>query len=492
MNVLLVYPEFPDTFWSFKHALKFVRKRSSFPPLGLLTVASLLPRGWAQRLVDLNVRSLSNADLEWADVAMVSGMVVQRDAARRAIARCKQAGLGVVAGGPLFIGEHERFPEVDHFVLDEAELSLPPFLADLAAGRAERFYRSSGFADMRASPAPAWELADLRRYASANIQYSRGCPYDCEFCNVTTLFGHRPRTKSAAQIVDELERLRAAGWRRSVFFVDDNFIGNRKALKNELLPALIDWRERRRGMPFSTEVSINLADDDELVEMMAAAGFNAVFVGIETPDEKSLGECQKHHNRNRDLVADVRRLQRAGMQVQGGFIVGFDNDSPSIFQRQIDFIQSSGIVTAMVGLLQALPGTRLHERMLREGRLVGDATGDNVDGTTNFIPRMNLEVLREGYRTILEQIYSPEHYYERVRTFLREYRRPRFGTLPRMQDLLAGIRSVYHIGIRGEERVHYWKLLAWTLRRRPDLLPLAITLAVYGQHFRKVVELHVI
>jgi radical SAM superfamily enzyme YgiQ (UPF0313 family) len=492
MKVLLVYPECPDTFWSFKHALKFVHKKAGSPPLGLLTVAAMLPPDWEPRLVDLNVQDLRDEDLAWADIAFVSAMIIQRDSARSAIERCKEAGLKVVAGGPLFVAEYDRFPEVDYFVLNEAELTLPPFLADLAAGRPLHVYATSEFPDIHQTPIPAWRLADLRHYDTVSIQFSRGCPFSCDFCNITALLGRQPRTKSAAQIVAELDSLYATGWRGNVFFVDDNFIGNKKILKTEVLPALIEWHRNRVGMPsFSTEVSINLADDAELLRLMADAGFTTVFVGIETPSEAGLSECSKFQNRNRDLVESVRRLQHAGLQVQGGFIVGFDSDTPSIFQQQVDFIQMSGIVTAMVGLLQAPYGTRLYERLQHEGRLTSDMTGDNADGSTNIVPAMGLDALRQGYRWLLEQIYSPPFYYERVRTFLREYRAPEVSMRLEAEHFAAFFRSVYQLGIKGKERAHYWALLFWALFRRPELFPLAVTLAIYGFHFRQVTELHV-
>lgn len=491
MNALLIYPEFPDTFWSFKHALQFVRKKAAMPPLGLLTVAAMLPSAWNKRLVDANVRPLVPEDLEWADYAFISAMTVQQDSARQMIARCKKAGVIVVAGGPLFTFEHEAFEEVDHLVLHEAEVTLPCFLADLEGDRTKRLYSLSEFADVETTPAPLWELADLKQYASMSVQFSRGCPFDCDFCNVTTLLGHRPRVKTTEQILAELDTLYDLRWRGPVFFVDDNFIGNKRSLKNMLLPALIEWRKDKKGFAFNTEASINVADDDKLLELMVQAGFDTVFVGIETPNEESLAECNKLQNVRRDLVADIKRLHRAGIQVQGGFIVGFDSDKPSIFQQQIDFIQQSGVVTAMVGMLQALPGTRLYERMKQAGRLLGQSSGDNADGMTNFVPVMGLEQLREGYKAIMRHIYAPGPYYERVKTFLKEYHPPRIRAVVRTEHLMALFRSMYRLGILGKERVQYWKLVTWTIVHRPRLFPLAITLAIYGYHFRKTSELHV-
>jgi radical SAM superfamily enzyme YgiQ (UPF0313 family) len=494
MHVLLIYPEFPDTFWSFKHALRFIRKRAAYPPLGLLTVAALLPSDWEKRLVDLNVTPLTSEDLAWADLVCVSAMAVQRESVHRCIARCRQAGVRVVAGGPLFTAEPEQFPDVDHLVLGEAEVTLPRFLEDLREGHPQHIYTPSGYADMQVSPVPSWELLDLRRYATMSIQYSRGCPYDCEFCNVTALFGRRPRTKSAAQIIRELDSLHARGWRRAVFFVDDNLIGNRRHVKTALLPALIERRKRGVGADFITQASINLADDTDLMQMMVAAGFNTVFVGIETPDEASLVECCKRHNLGRDMGADVKRMQRAGLQVQGGFIVGFDSDTPSTFQRLTDFIQSTGIVTAMVGLLQALPSTRLYERLRIAGRLVGTVSGDNVDGTTNIVPAMDLDLLRERYRSAIRCLYSPKVYYQRIRVFLRTYQMPRlevrWDLRFQLGQLWTFLVSVARLGILGKERIEYWKLLAWTLFRRPRSFGLAITCAIYGYHFRRTCEAH--
>jgi len=485
MKVLLLYPEFPDTFWSFKHALKFIHKKASLPPLGLLTVAAMLPTVWEKRLVDVNVRKLRPADLAWADVVFISAMIAQETSARELIRRCRAAGRKIVAGGPLFTLGHEQFAEVDHFVLNEAEVTLPEFLQDFERGAARRVYASTDLPDVGLSPAPLWELADLRRYASMSVQFSRGCPFDCEFCNITAMFGRRPRIKSAAQVIAELDGLRRIGWNGSVFFVDDNFIGNKTALKEDLLPALIQWQKGGRSAPFFTEASINLADDQELMRLMVQAGFNQVFVGIETPEEAGLAECHKRQNQKRDLIADVKRIQRAGLEVQGGFIVGFDSDSSSIFARQREFIQKSGIVTAMVGQLQAIPGTKLYKRLKSEGRLIGRTSGNNLDGTINLVPRMNREKLREGYRNLVARLYAPGPYYQRIRTFLREYKNPVVSGSLNWRSFMAFFRACLRLGVFGSERFHYWGLLCWTSFHRPTLVPLAVTFSIYGHHFRK-------
>ncbi|MDO9263181.1 MAG: B12-binding domain-containing radical SAM protein [Desulfosalsimonadaceae bacterium] len=492
MNVLLIYPKFPDTFWSFTYALSFIGKKSAFPPLGLLTVASLLPEEWPKRLVDVNVDGLTDKDLLWADMAFIGGMAVQRKSARQIIHRCIALNLKVVAGGPLFTSEPDEFGEVDHLVLDEAELTLPAFLSDLQNGRLKRVYRASGFCDLCDTPTPAWHLIKMKRYASMSIQFSRGCPFNCEFCNVTTLFGHRPRIKTPQQVIAELDRIYASGWRSSIFFVDDNFIGNKGYLKTHLLPALIEWRKDKKGCVFFTEASINLADDPELLDLMAKAGFDTVFIGIESPDEVSLTECHKTQNKNRDLLESVKIIHRSGLQVMGGFIVGFDSDIPSIFQRQIDFIQKSGIVTAMVGLLQAPPGTRLFERLSLERRVVNTFSGDNVDGTTNIIPRMGIDSLLAGYQSIMKQIYSPKNYYRRVRTLLKELKAPEIKQPVNTQRFLSFFRSAFRLGVLGKERFHYWQLMLWTLVRKPRLMSVAITLSIYGHHYRKICELYIL
>jgi len=492
MNVLLIYPEFPETFWSFKHALRFIRKKAAHPPLGLLTVASMLPRSFARRVVDLNIRALTAEDLAWADCAFISAMGLQRESAQRIIDWCRRAGVKVVAGGPLFTAEPDQFPDVDHLVLGEAELSLPPFLEDLQRGEAQHLYTAGGYADIQTSPVPSWELIKLDDYGTMSVQYSRGCPFDCEFCDITALWGRRPRVKQAAQIIAELDALYSRGWRGGVFFVDDNLIGDKRRLKTELLPALIERRRNKPGLNFNTQASINLADDADLMNAMVAAGFDMIFVGIESPSEKSLAECGKRHNLGRDMSADVRCMLQAGLQVQGGFIVGFDSDTPSTFERLTEFIQSTGIVTAMVGLLQAIPGTRLHQRLKQSGRLAEPFSGYNVDGNTNVVPVMGLGVLRDQYAALVRRLYTPRFYYKRIRVFLRAYRVPHVDARWELRYLLRQWRAFFvaaiRLGIAGKERFEYWKLLLWTVLRRPRAFPLAVTLAIYGYHFRRTCE----
>lgn len=490
MKILLVYPEYPKTYWSFSYALKFVSKKASFPPLGLLTIAAMLPKKWEKKLVDLTVRPLKDQDLRWADFVFISAMVIQKESVRKVIDRCKALGVKTVAGGPLFTCGAEEFQDVDHLILDEGELTLPDFLRDLENGTPKPVYTSTGWADLTLTPIPLWELIDFKKYATINIQYSRGCPFNCEFCNITTLYGHTPRTKQAPQLLEELNAIYEAGWRGGVFFVDDNFIGNKHKLKEEILPLLIEWMtERKFPFAFQTEASINLSDDGELMRLMVKAGFDTVFIGIETPNEDSLVECNKLQNKSRDLITCIKTIQKSGLQVQGGFIVGFDNDTATIFNKLVSFIQESGVVTAMVGLLNAPKGTRLYQRLAGEGRLLKDMSGDNTDLSINFIPRMNLETLINGYRKIIDTIYSPKHYYQRVITFLKEYKPMKSG-VPKLHfnDLMAFFKSIFRLGIIGKERFYYWKLVFWSLFKRPRLFPVAITLSIYGFHFRKVFE----
>ncbi len=488
MKALLIYPEFTDTFWSFKYALKFISKKSGIPPLGLLTVAAMLPKEWELKVIDMTTTNLNDSDIMWADYVFISAMAIQRASTNKVIDKVKRFGKKIVAGGPLFTSGQEDFPKVDHFLIGEAELTIPDFLADLKDGHLKKTYTANQWADIKKTPIPLWHLINMKRYASMCIQYSRGCPFDCDFCDITLLYGRKVRVKTTQQIIAELESIYSLGWRGEVFFVDDNFIAKKGELKREILPAIIEWMTRRRNpFIFSTQTSINLSDDDELMHLMVKAGFNVVFIGIETPNQESLAECGKLQNKNRNLINCVKKIQAQGMQVQGGFIVGFDNDQPSIFKRLIEFIQDSGIATAMVGLLNAPRGTRLYKRLIEEKRILKDITGDNTDYSLNFIPKMNITALLDGYKEVLNTIYSPKYYYNRVLTLLRnlkplQKKKYKFH----FYHIGAFLKSIWFLGILGKGKRYYWKLFFWSLFRRPRLFPLAITYAIYGFHFRMV------
>jgi radical SAM superfamily enzyme YgiQ (UPF0313 family) len=490
MNILLIYPEYPLTFWSFDYALKFISKKAAYPPLGLLTVAAMLPQDWEVRLTDLNIEKLKDRDLEWADYVMVSAMLVQKQSVHSILQRCSSLGKKVVAGGPLFNGTPEEYLDlVDHLILNEAEITLPLFLADLEKGNPQKVYRADTYPELSMTPNPRWDLIKVKKYATLMIQCSRGCPYDCEFCDITTLYGRKPRVKEAGQLIGELQAIYDMGWRGTVFIVDDNFIGNKVKIK-KILPLLIEWMQNHEyPFRFTTEASINLADDDELIELMAEAGFDTVFIGLETPNEESLLECAKIQNRGIDMVAAIKKLQEAGIQVFGGYIVGFDSDDEGIFHRQIKFIQESGVVTAMVGLLNALPKTKLWKRLMAEDRLRLDTTGNNTDGTINFVPIMDKNKLINGYRNIVRTIYSPRYFYRRVCNFLEHYQPRRSGVVQR-HDIKAFFKSIFYLGIvgNGVSQWYYWKMLGKSILFHRSLFPDAVKLMVFGYHFRKVAK----
>ncbi len=489
MNVLLVYPKCPDSFWSFTHALKFISKKAAVPPLGLITVSAMLPDTWQKKLVDLNISPLRTSDVQWADYVFISAMYIQKESVRKIIDESKKWNKKIVAGGPLFTQEYPNYPEVDHFILNEAEITMPLFLADLNAGNPKQVYATEEFADLTQTPVPDFHLLSVKDYAFMNIQVTRGCPFACNFCEITSLLGHKVRMKTTAQIIKELDVLyHTIKWRGPVSIVDDNFIGNKKEIKYNLLPAMKEWmKAHKHPFTFNIESSINLADDEELMSLLVETGFSSTFIGIETPEEKSLHYCNKVQNRNRDLLQSVKKIQQAGMQVSGGFIVGFDSDTPSVFQRQIDFIQQSGIVSAMVGLLNAPKNTRLYNQLKAENRLTTEATGNNTDSSMNFIPKMDYDELQEGYKKIIRSIYSSKPYYKRVRQLLLNYNRLTKGqSTMRFSLILAFIKSVYVIGFLNRGRTEYWKFLIWTLFNRPKSIIDAITCTVYGYHFRTV------
>lgn len=487
MKILLVYPEYPDTFWSFKYALKFVSKKAAYPPLGLITVASLLPSDWETKLVDMNIEKLHMEDILLADYIFVSAMSTQIRSAVNVIDRCKALCKKVVAGGPLFTADYEKFEKVDHLVLNEAELTLPPFLEDLRNGNAKKIYQTDQFANVKKSPLPDYKLVKLHQYTSKSIQFSRGCPFNCEFCDITALLGHKYRIKTTGQIIRELQNLYDLGWRGEVFFVDDNFIGNKKILKTDLLPAIIDWMEKHKNpFHFTTEASINLADDNELMKLMTKAGFLTVFIGIETPEEISLEECNKVQNKNRNLIDSIKKVQQAGMEVLGGFIIGFDSDTPNIFRQQIDFIQKSGIISAMIGLLNAPTKSNLYARLKSEGRILEKWSGDNTSIAMNFTPKMNKKDLDNGFHEVIKGVYGAKPFYERVRGFLKDFQ-PEVKNKNKINltKLMALFKSIFIIGIFDSNRKYYWRLFFWALFYRRNLFPMAITYSIYGYHYKK-------
>jgi radical SAM superfamily enzyme YgiQ (UPF0313 family) len=489
MNALLIYPQFPETYWSFKHALSFLGKRAAQPPLGLMTVAALLPRSWNKRLVDENVERLRDRDLRWADVALVSAMHIQKDALFAILARCRALGLRTVVGGPIASSLCAAEINADHVVIGEAESLIDPLARDLELGAAKPVYQAVERPALQTSPLPDISLIKLRRYSTMAVQYSRGCPFNCEFCDIIEIYGRRPRTKTVEQLIAELDQLRAVGWRESVFIVDDNFIGNKTRAK-ELCAALARWRlQHKTCFGFITEASLNLADDPELMQLMRDAGFVSVFLGIETPDESGLVAANKLQNTRRSLLGSIAIIQSYGMQVMGGFILGFDTDREDIFARMTDFIQKSGIPIAMVGLLQAMPGTQLFRRLGRERRILHAGAGNNTGISLNFLPRMDATRLLEGYRSVLKQIYSSEAYYKRIKLYLSRIQcapqekrfKQRWFTRGNVRALLT---SIVRQGVFGRQRWIYWKFVASAATRYRHSFATAMTLAVMGYHFQ--------
>ena len=492
MKILFIYPEYPDTFWSWKNTMKIVRKKAAFPPLGLLTVAAMLPASCQKELIDMNVSRLLDEDIKRADYVFVSAMITQNESAREVIRRCNQLGVKVIAGGPLFTTGYEKFNGVDHFIVGEAEDIFSTFLRDLENGCAKRIYISDNRPDVARTPIPLWRLIDPGNYVSMSVQFSRGCPFDCEFCDIIVMNGRVPRVKCPDQVLRELDAIYATGFRGMVLIVDDNFIGNKAKVK-AMLPELIKWQENH-GFPFSfsTEASINLADDERLMDMMVQAEFGQVFLGLETPSSAGLAECGKVQNKNRDVVASVKKIQRHGLHPLGGFIVGFDSDNPeSIFADQINFIQEAGIVVAMVGLLQALPKTRLYDRLSKEGRILKASSGNNTDYSLNFKPKMDRVVLLNGYKKIIETIYSPKRYYNRMCIFLKEYKPcGRRGKRMDWTSLMAFARSIWYIGLTGRwvDKWYYWKMLFVAFFKYRSAFPEAIALLIYGSHLRGIAK----
>lgn len=487
-NILLVHPEVPkNTYWSFTYALKFVNRKSAMPPLALITVAALFPREYDLRLIDLNIEPLREEDVTWADAVFISAMTVQQDSLQDVVSTCNQLMKPVILGGPHPTSCHEEISGVDHFVLGEVEDTFRDILIDLENGTAKRVYPMPDHPDISRSVLPRFDLLDLGSYSSMSVQYSRGCPFQCEFCDIWLVYGNKPRTKNHQSFIAELDMLYGLGWRGSVFVVDDNFIGNKRRVKSELLPALIAWqKEHDYPFRFFTEASINMAEDSDLLCAMRDAGFNEVFIGIETPAIESLKETSKLQNARTDMHEAVRTIQSHGMGVMAGFILGFDSDSDDIFDQQIDFIQEAGIPRAMVGLLMALPGTRLYDRLKREGRTKGAFNGNNTHNMeANFATKMDPSKLRAGYRRLLSTIYDAN---------LKNY----FSRCNRLMDNIGG-SNFYNRRIGLEELgtvfksllrqpftpygFQYLKFVIRSLSKHPKSFSEAMALCITGHHY---------
>lgn len=491
MKILFVYPEMPETGWTLTRELQLGGFKAAFPPLGLLTVAAMLPEEWEKKLIDLNVEPLKDEDIVKADYVFLGGMNVQELSMREVIIRAKKLKTPIVGGGPLFTHEYERFPEIDHFILNEAEITLPPFLEDLEKGTPQRVYSTTEYADVHETPLPLWNLAKLDKYGAAIIQYSRGCPYMCDFCDVTSLFGRRPRTKTSEQIVRELESIPDLHKFGVIFFADDNLIGNKKLVKEDLLPRLKEWQEgRKQKAYFATQLTVNLADDDEMIDKLQDAGFGNIFIGLETPDEDTLASCRKKQNTKRNLVDNIHYLQKRGFDVMAGFILGFDNDDEGVFDRQIEFIQKSGIAVCNIGLLNAPPGTELHERMKREGRLLDQNWF--FEGVTNIVPKMDPKVLTDGFNRTTSYIYGGEGFYNRIIKFLSIHERPRLHQKlnPAVKPYMirATLTIFYLLGVKNRDRWYFWKAVFWCFKNKPHMIDILTQLYIRGLHFREVYE----
>jgi radical SAM superfamily enzyme YgiQ (UPF0313 family) len=491
MRVLCVYPSFPKTYWGAEHSLELTGKKSMLPPLGLITIAALLPSSWPVRLADLNLRPLDDADLEWADVVFVSGMLIQREGMHEVARAARRRGKRVVAGGSYASTSPDVLqPEVDCVVVGEAEELMAQLVAALESGAAlPARLEAPEYPDVKTTvPVPRFDLLDIGAYQSIGVQWSRGCPFNCEFCDIIEIFGRRARTKTAPQLLAELDAVYATGFRGSLFLVDDNFIGN-KTEARRLLPAVAEWM-RAHGDPFYlyTEASLNLASDDLLIDLMVEAGFNSVFIGIETPEDEALRHTQKLQNTTVNPSEAVAKLTARGIEVMAGFIVGFDTDDAQAVERQRAWIGESPIPLAMVGLLIALPGTQLERRLEREGRLIHESNGDNFM-RTNFITALDEVPLLEGYGRLLAEIYSPDGFYKRSLKALalcpvepNRFRHP----LP--YGLACVARSMWTSGVRGRHRRDYWRFLWRGVRQSPRRFGRVIGLAINAEHMIRFTE----
>lgn len=492
-NILLVYPQVPSTtYWSFTYALPFIRKKNTMPPLGLITVAGLIPPSCNLRLIDMNIEPLNPADIAWADAVFVSSMIVQKESFEAVVAACNRLGKTVIAGGPYPTSSFQDITGVDHFVLGEAEDLVHLLIEDLTQGTARRVYRAERRPDLSDTVIPRFDLLQMNAYADMAVQYSRGCPFTCEFCDIWPVYGNKPRLKSVRNILAELDTLFRLGWTGSIFIVDDNFIGNKRRVKSELLPALQQWQQEHRYVfQFFTEASINIAGDDDLLSGMRDAGFSEVFIGIETLSAESLEEGGKRQNLRVDMGKAIRTIHRSGIGVMAGFILGFDNDTEEVFDRQISFIQRNGIPKAMVGLLTALPGTKLYERLCCEGRLLKETIGNNTHNlSTNFRTRMNSQALREGYRRLLETIYdyNLKNYFARCNKLL-----DTLGPSDHFQRAIHfnEVRTLFASLLRQPFTPYgyqYLKFIVRNLIKHRRTFAEAVTFSVIGHHFHTITQ----
>lgn len=472
----------PNTLYAMNYALSVVPQKAVYPPLGLLTIASILPDSFEKRLVDLNTVNLGESDLTWCDYVFISAMNVQEQSVREIISECKKYDVTIVAGGSLFTHEYYRFPEVDHFVLNEAELTLPRFIEDLSqkGKKPLKKYVTSEFADVTLSPPPDFSLVNLDNYLFHIVQYSRGCPYMCDFCDVTALLGRKPRTKESAQIIHELEFLHQNGFVNSVLFADDNLIGNKKLLKKELLPDLIAWREKRNpGFFFATQLTINLADDEELMDLLIDAGFRNLFIGIESTEESSLALSRKTQNLRRNQLENIQFLHKRGFVIYGGFIVGFETDTQETYRRQLDFINTAKIPFPIVNILKAPPGTELFQKIRGQGKLTKEFAFFEAD--TNI--DMNIFEVQNGFLWLTERLYLPKFSVDRLIGFLKEYgsfkSNIQIQSKYKRRSVLWTISSIFwKLGIRWSERKYFWKLIVWTLRNKRKYFPLSLHFAM--------------
>jgi radical SAM superfamily enzyme YgiQ (UPF0313 family) len=465
-NVLLVFPRFaPRSFWNLHELCEVYGARCASPPLGLITVAALLPAHWSVRLVDRNAEELTDADLAWADMVMTGGMLKQQHDTLGLIDLCRARGKPVVIGGPDATSQPNVYRGADFLVIGEAEGVIDEFIAAWSRGETSGVFEAAKFqVDVTRTPVPRFDLLTQSHYVNIGVQFSRGCPFNCEFCDIIELYGRVPRAKTNAQMLAELDALHAAGYRGHVDFVDDNLIGNKKALKR-FLPDLIAW-QRARGTPFrfTTEASINLADDPELLRMLREANFFVIFVGIESPDTDTLILTQKKQNTRRSLADSIHKIYAAGIVVIGGFIVGFDSEKGSVADAMIDCIEATGIPVCMVGLLTALPNTQLTRRLEREGRLLplADNAGDQCTAGLNFVTLRRRRDVLADYRAVLQSVFRPDAYFARVKVLSRSLDCSGQPTVFSFAEVAEAVRMMgrlaWHIHARHPGlRRHFWR-----------------------------------